>query len=126
MNLRWINGALISDEEWTRGTEKIEEILAARGWASLNKDMSRVLVAEDDGELKGFFVLQMFPHTEPLWIAPSMRGTTLASDLANTMLEFLNSVRARGWMLIAENHLVERMVIERGMKKLEYPVYIQE
>jgi len=126
MNLRWINGALISEEEWTRETEEIERILVVRGWASLNKNTSRVLVAEDDGGLKGFYVLQMFPHVEPLWVAPSQRGTTLANDLADTMLEFLISVRARGWMLIAENSLVERMALERGMKKLEYPVYVQE
>jgi hypothetical protein len=117
---RWIDGQDATKEDWDR----IEGILAARGWTSLNRNFTRIRVAEENGELKGFYVLQLYPHAEPLWVAPSTRGSGLAEDLADDMLEFLKDVGARGWMLVADNPMVAKMAEERGMTKLEAPVYV--
>jgi hypothetical protein len=86
--------------------------------------LTRIRVAEDDGKLVAFYVVQMYPHAEPLWLAPSVRGTTLAAELADDMLEYLVEVKARGWMLIADNPLVAKMAEERGMFKVESPVFV--
>jgi hypothetical protein len=117
---RWIDGVTVTDEEWDR----IEAILAARGWASLNRELSRIRVAEEDGQLVAFFVLQLYPHAEPMFIIPSKRGTGLAEELADDMLAYLVEVKARGWMVIASNPAIEKLAEERGMVRLEFPVYM--
>jgi hypothetical protein len=118
---RWIDGPTATDKEWGR----FEDILVARGWMSLNRPTSRVLVAEDEhGALAGFFVMQLVPHTEPLWVRPSRRGSEVAETLANMMAEFMMSMQARGWMLVADNPIVAKMSEARGMTKVESPVYV--
>jgi len=118
---RWIDGPTASDADWTR----IDGILATRGWMRLNRRVTRILVAESDGgTLLGFFVFQLVPHTEPLWVAPSARGTDIPQQLADRMREFLVADGARGWMLVADSPVVERMARERGMRRVESPVYI--
>jgi GNAT superfamily N-acetyltransferase len=121
VTFRWIDGPVASQEDWDR----IESILATRGWMSLARETSRILVAEHDGELKGFVVLQLVPHTEPLWVAPDARGTGLAESLADQMMEFLVSIHARGWMVVADNPFAARLCEDRKYKRVEAPVYVR-
>jgi len=119
---RWVDGPTASDADWDR----IESILATRGWMSLSRTVSRILVAETpDGEIAGFQVLQLIPHTEPLYVRPSARGTGLAEDLTNKMYEYLIDVQARGWLAVAESKFAEDLCEKYGMQKLAYPVYVK-
>ena len=118
---RWIDGPTATPEEW----DKIESILAARGWMSLSRELCRILVAEDEsGALKGFSVLQVVPQAGPLYVVPSERGTGLAAILADETLDWLVENKARGWLVIAENSFTEKLVEERGMVRLKSPVYV--
>jgi hypothetical protein len=118
---RWVNGVDATAEEWDR----IDQILCVRGWMSLNRKTSLILIAEDsEGILVGLFVLQWIPHTEPLWVLPSRRGGEIANELADRMQQFLTNEKARGWMLQADNPIVEKMAEARGMIRVESPVYI--
>jgi hypothetical protein len=121
VSYRWVDGPTATEEEW----DKLEDILVARNWMSLNRPTSRVLVAEDQhGELLGFFVMQMIAHTEPLWVRPSRRGGAIAEELADRMLAFMTEVKARGWMLAADNPIVEKMAEARGMIRVDSPMYV--
>jgi predicted N-acetyltransferase YhbS len=102
----------------------IEEALVARGWMSLNKELSRVLIAEDGGKMIGFHVFQMVPYAGPLYVARSHRGTGLAEDLADEMMEFLVKRQARGWIATAESPYAAKLMEERGMERLPSPVYV--
>jgi hypothetical protein len=113
---------MATDDEWDR----IEGLLAARGWMSLNKNTTRILVAEDseDGSLLAFSVLQMTPQIGPLWVRASARGKDIAETLADKTLEFLVTVPARGWFAIADSPVVKDLCEKRGMHELKSPVYI--
>jgi GNAT superfamily N-acetyltransferase len=118
---RWIDGPTATEEEW----ERIDKILEARGWMALNRATSRILVAEDPhGILSGVFTFQLIPHTEPMWVSPAYRGTDVAAQLADRMLEFLRENQARGWMIVADNPIAARMCEERGMRRVHAPVYM--
>jgi len=118
---RWIDGPDASVEDWDR----IEGLLAAKGWMSLNRLTSRILMAEDaDGVLLGFHVFQMVPYCGPLYVKPSVRGTGVAEELADKMLSFLIDVQARGWLVTAESTHAEKLCVARGMKRVESPVYV--
>ena len=44
--------------------------------------LSAIAVAQDEnGVIKGFLVMQLVPHAEPLWIAPDARGGVFAQTL---------------------------------------------
>jgi hypothetical protein len=122
LRYRWVDGPTCDDADWDR----IEIILASRGWMSLNRPTSRILVAEtEDGKLASFLVLQMIPHTEPLWVAPEFRASGLAEQMVDAMVKFLNDVKIRGYLATAESPFAAKLCEEHGMKKLEHPVYIK-
>jgi len=121
VSYRWVDGPTATDEDW----DKLDAILAARGWMSLNRPTTRILLAEDEhGAMLGFFVMQLVPHTEPLWVLPSRRASGIAEELADRMLTFMLEIQARGWMLVADNPVVAKMAEARGMVKEESPVYV--
>ena len=107
------------DEDWIR----VDDIMAMRGWMALNKMTALVLVAEQGEELVGFHVLQLIPHVEPLFVRPSSRGSNIAETLADKMQEYLTDVHVRGYMAVAEHPVVEKICENRGMRRVESPVY---
>lgn len=121
VTFRWVDGFTATDADWDR----IDQVLAARGWMALNKSTSRVLLAEADGELAGFYCLQMAPHVEPMFVQPALRGSGLAEELADRMQAFLIEVHARGYYAVADNPLVAKMCEARGMERIPSPVYVK-
>ena len=118
---RWLDGWTATDEEWDR----IETIIETRGWIPLNRRTTRVLLAETAaGGLVGFIVLQLIPHVEPLFVAPSMRATGVAEDLAERMKAYLDEVGVRGYIATAENPSAAKLCEAHGMTKVEKPVYV--
>lgn len=113
--------------KWIFGSEleSLEPILAERGWSSLNDKTARALVALDSSNtLIGFHVLQLFPHAEPLWVRKDMRGSGLAEELADRMMEFLAQVGARGFMVVADSPAAIQLCEKHGMRKVNSPVYL--
>src|SRR6266478_3517741 len=94
---RWIDGHTATQEEW----DAIESFLAARGWMSLARETTpRIRVAERDGKIIGFVVLQMTPQCGPLYVVPKERGTGVADQLADDIISFLIAEKARGWFVV--------------------------
>jgi hypothetical protein len=92
---------------------------------SLARPTSRILVAEDEyGLLLGFSCLQLVPHLEPLFVIPSMRGSGLAEELADKMVEFVLDMKVRGFMVVAESPHAVKLCEDRGFKKVECPVFV--
>lgn len=116
---RWIDGPTATDEEWS----KIDEILATRGWTSLNRATSRIRLAEDATGILGFLVLQMYPHVEPLFVRPSARGKGVAERLSDDMIAFLQQVEVRGFELTADSPHAAKLAEAAGLRKVESPVY---
>lgn len=117
---RWIDGPTASDADW----DTIDLLMATSGWPSLNRATTRIRLAEDaTGKVLGFSVLQLFPHAEPLWVAPSARGTGIAEKLTDDMFAFLQEVRVRGFLVVASSPFAQRLCEQHGMKPLEHPVY---
>ena len=117
---RWIEGPQASEFDWQR----ITRIFDARGWATLYRELARILVAERGDDLLGFIVLRWLPHTEPLWVRPSERGNVVAQGLADRMKAFLDESEAYGYMAVAEHPVAARMCEERGMTRVNFPVYV--
>lgn len=120
VTFRWIDGHSATQKEW----DAIDLKLAARGWMSINRELSRIRVAERDGKIVGLYVLQHIPHVEPLLVDRAEYGNGVAEQLADDMQEFLTEVHARGFMAVCEHPIAAKMCEARGMQKIPYPVYI--
>jgi hypothetical protein len=117
---RWIDGPTATEAEW----DEIELVLAARGWMSLNRPTSRILLCEVDGKLGGFFVFQLIPHAGPFYVRPTLRGTEVAQELASRMSQFFAETNARGVIIVADNPVSAKMCEERHMLRVPSPVYV--
>ena len=111
---------------WVEGEELrlIEPVLKARGWASMNGKTCRALCAFENGALVGFHVLQLFPHAEPIWVDKAHRGSGIAEDLADKMMEFLAEMNTRGFMVVADSPAAVQLCEKHGMRKVSSPVYV--
>lgn len=118
---RWVNGPECSNEEW----DKLDLILATRGWMSLSRLTSRILIAENaEGDMLGFSVIQFVPFSGPLWVAPSARGTGIADELAEKTVNcLLVDMNARGFMATAESPHTAKLCLKQGMTEIPVKVF---
>lgn len=127
---RWIEPEHVTpeaDRAWADASwERVQRIIAFRGWMALNRTTSRVLVKEsaDDGRLLGFIVLQLTPQVGPIYLERSELGTESADYLADQMLAFLRDSETRGFILFAESPHSSKMAEMRRMRKVTVPVYV--
>jgi hypothetical protein len=120
VSYRWINLWEASEHE----VAQIDKIIAARGWVKLNLNMTRVLVAELDGRIISFSVVQAMPYVGPLFVSSEHRGLGIAEELADRTMEFLRSIDARGWLVVADSPHVAKICEAREMDRVESPVYV--
>jgi acetyltransferase (GNAT) family protein len=120
LTYRWIDGHSATTAEW----DAIDQKLAAKGWMSLSRELTRVRVAERDDKIVGMAVLQHIAHIEPLLVDRSEFGTGVAERLADDMISFMNEIHARGYMAICEHPAAVKLCEDHGMIKVTYPVYI--
>jgi len=117
---RWIHGPTAPEAEWDR----IDMMMAMRGWPQLYRGTTRVLVAEDAEGICGAICLQMLPHTEPLIVERRVYGKGVAEGLADRMVAMLTELRVAGYMVVAENPLAVKLCEDHGFKRVECPVYV--
>jgi len=113
---------------WLEGDDikQIEPRLAARGWASLNPQTSRVLAAYDENDqLIGFNVCQLMPYLGPAEIDREWYGSGLMEEMADHMHEELSLLRTRGVILVADNPIVAKVAADHGMTKVDSPVFFK-
>lgn len=123
LKYRWLDSTPEFNDE--TAWHKIEEILKFRGWMSLNRMTSRILLVEDfEQVLLGFICFQLVPYVGPIWMHPSERGNGIAEEMARQMWEFLVSVHARGWLAGAESSHGAKLCELFGMTKIEHPMYV--
>ena len=117
MKLRWLSQGEV--------LELVNPVCAARGWAELNLDTSRVLGAFEDGQLVEFFVLQLFPLLGPLLRVDNEKrdGGETTRKLVTEMQDYLEKEQARGSFAVAESPVTRRLCERFGMKPLNVPVY---
>lgn len=114
---------------WLKGDElsAILPIVQSRGWMLPNTSLSLALAGFDGDELVCFHVLQLIPHAEPMYVAPSHRGSRhdppLAETMADKMDEFLRSTETPGVIIVADTPAAERMARDRGWHEVHSPVF---
>ena len=117
MEFKWIVGDDL---------EVLDVVLESKELPSLNPEVCRALGAYDVDTLAGFIIVQVFPHLEPLWVDKKYRGTDIAAELVDNAIGYLRENSVRGFISIADSPIVAKMCEERGMVKIESPVYLMK
>ena len=117
---RWINLWEATPDELAQ----IDFVFGASGFTPLSTRTTRVLVAEVGKRIVAFHILQLVPHAEPQWVSEEYRGTGLAGEMADAMVEFLRSMQSRGWFVVADSPHAEVLCRRHGMELLKSPVYV--
>ena len=102
-------------------------VLKAHGWAQLGTATARVMGAFDErGGLVEVLVLQLHPVIGPLVRCDNEHrdaGQT-TRKLIQLMEEYLIETKARGWLVVADSPLTERMCEQHRMKRIQSPVFL--
>ena len=106
----------LADDEFYRITPVFEEYGSLVPLPALSK----VAIAEETDALS-FYVFQLLPHAEPMYIHPKHRGTKVWFNLAQ-MLKPLAVVRPT--FIVAENAESVKMCEALGLKRIPHPVYV--
>jgi GNAT superfamily N-acetyltransferase len=122
IHYRWIDGWVASDKDWNR----IAMALEARGWMSLNRKVSRILLAEAGDEMIGFLVFQAIPHCGPMFVDKAYRGEGVPEALSERMVEFLEESHCRGLLVVPSNPFSRAFCEKYGLKPVTLPVYLRE
>jgi hypothetical protein len=112
LELKWLEGQ--------DAVNKLNPILQVRNWTLLNPATCRALVAEEDGEVKGFCVLQMFPMVGPF----ESQDPSVTLPLVREMKDFLDRVGARGYLVIADSEWTKKICEYQDLQKVESPVFL--
>ena len=120
MTYRWL-----TDEEVDT---LVNPDMQRHGWAMLNIPTARVMGAFDDaGTLVASFSLQLHPLLGPLLRHDNTQrdnGET-SRELTRNMEAYLEETQARGWLVIADNPITERLCARHGMQRVVSPVFLQ-
>ena len=108
---------------WLDNTKGLEEFFQQRGWVPLNPLGSRVLAAFDGDRMIGFVCMNMIPHIEPLFVAPAYRGSGVAEELVQQMVELLYAAIAPAAYVVADNPASAKLAELHGMTRVDVPVY---
>ena len=121
MEFRWLEGDEI--------VNLVNPVMVARGWAALNvnedQPTCRVLGAFDEERLVEVFAFQLYPVLGPLLkIDPDFQDSgKCARELADRMRAFMNEVKARGCLAVADSPVTTRLCERFGMTPIGSPVY---
>ena len=119
---RWVDGPTCTDVDWAR----IDNILESQGWMPLNRETSRVYLAEQNDQIVGLFTLQLMPFAGPLWVTKQLRATGVTERLVDDGIGWLVDTHARGWFVVADSPHAPRLCERHGMHKITVPVYITD
>lgn len=121
--------------EWLT-LDQIEDLvnpdLERRGMAVLNinpaQPTCRVLGAWEAGRLIQSFTVQLYPVLGPMLKHDSLHRDNgeVSRELASRMHTFLDEAEARGYMVVADNPVTQRLCERYGMSKIVSPVYVAD
>lgn len=116
IEIKWLDGA-----DLNQLAPQIQEL----GWIPLNPQMARAVVAFSGDTIVGFCPFNCVPHID-LWVDKAYRGSGLAQELTEAMVQFLFAVNAPGAYVVADNPHTEALCRKYGMKKIDAPVYFRQ
>jgi hypothetical protein len=88
-----------------------------------NPECSRVIVAEDNGEIVGRLIICAPAHLEGAWIRPDHRGGTLLQEMELQAARVVREMGIRMVLFYAVDELMERYLQRMDYSKLPWSVW---
>ena len=111
---------ILPKNEWG----KLEKIFQENN-TPLPHETSQIAVAEHEGEIVGFLVLQFVPHVEPLWIREDMRGKVSWKKMLSDIVGLFNGNKG-SLFAFSPNEKIGNMVKHAGMERMPWGIWKME
>jgi hypothetical protein len=104
---------------------ELEPIFEEYGGTLPNPDTSYVIVAEEDGEILAFWVVQAQVHIEPFWVSPAARGRSglFAKQMIPHILAALKADGAEEFFAFAPDDAIFDYLARLGLEPLPWVVF---
>ena len=124
MQVRWLNGFEACDIINPLITRRNAENPTAPPWALLNSATAFAVAVFESEFCIGYLCMQLFPFLGPMEVQPVNCNGEISRMLVDEMTRVMAEMKTRGCMVICESPVTERMCKQRGMKRIDYPVYV--
>ena len=104
---------------------RLYPLLEKMGWMIPLPAAAACTIAEVNGEIVGFAVAQLIPHTEPAWVHPAWRGTGVAGRLASAIRENMEKCGFTHYVCLATNQASVELCKANGMKEITARVFVK-
>ena len=98
-------------------------MLDGLGLDNANPDFTRFVVAEVEGEIMGFWALTQAIHVEPIWVHPTLRGTTAPGRMWVKVKQILADFRIKTAFCCVDTPTVSGYVQRLGFEKMPHDLY---
>lgn len=115
---------MLRPDEWP----KVEPIFIEHGGPQSLPcpEASAILVAEEQGGIVGFLVIQPVVHAEPVWVREDHRGNGIARKLFSEVDDFMKGIGIKAYYTFSTETIVERLAQGNGMSLLPWKVWMKE
>ena len=124
MKTKWLNGIEAVETINPLIEKRNRENPLAMPWSLLNDKTSFAVAAFEEEFVIGYICLQLFPFLGPMFVEQIACNGEVSKMLVDEMAKVMADMQARGVMVVCESPVTERMCKARGMKRIEFPVYI--
>jgi hypothetical protein len=121
----------MSEDTTYRTVEGEEFRLLAEGLSMMKSmvpypETAKAIVAEVDGKVIGFGVLQQLPHGEPAWVDPEYRGNGIGKEIFSRVNVLMDQLGAKWWVACSTSEASERLCRDAGMTEIPGKLFIKE
>jgi predicted N-acetyltransferase YhbS len=105
---------------------KLMPLLKEQGWGLPYPHQASAVVAEYEGKIVAFAVLQILPNVGPLWVAPEWRATGLAEGVTRELVKYMLANGTGACIAVATNPFSEHLCRVLGMKEISGKLFARE
>lgn len=104
---------------------KLQEQFEKHGGGLPRPDLAKIVVAEDEGRIVGFVVLQLTMHLEPIWLDEGSKAARHALSRLVHMAEESLPKESVYYAFSADDHVAD-LCKAFALEELEYRVFMKE
>lgn len=115
---------ILNADEFHR--EDLLEIFAAYESNIPNPQIATIQVAEKDGKIVGFGVLQPRYHAEPIYVKEEFRHTDLHKRIIESLLKPFESIKGLSIYVFSPNSRIFKLALRFGFKPTGWEVLVRK
>ena len=86
-------------------------------------EASRIIIAEEDGIVKGYFVSQLVFSAEPVWVSPDVRNSTVPARMFMKLEETMKSIGVQNYITHSSSPEIDDYLKRLGFQSTDWKMF---